>query len=98
MFTFRYLAYPAFGVQQALAQHAAILPAQKEGTLEFPKGKNINSNHWCLFNHLSISLFSLPNCIYSFPSSIYIYTNMDIVTCVNSNTESNSDGDPGVLY
>lgn len=45
MFTFRYLAYPAFGVQQALAQHAAILPAQKEGTLEFPKGKNINSNH-----------------------------------------------------
>ncbi|XP_065924338.1 CUGBP Elav-like family member 3-B isoform X4 [Magallana gigas] len=32
------IAYPAFGVQQALAQHAAILPAQKEGTLEFPKG------------------------------------------------------------
>ncbi|XP_065924334.1 CUGBP Elav-like family member 3-A isoform X3 [Magallana gigas] len=31
------IAYPAFGVQQALAQHAAILPAQKEGTLEFPK-------------------------------------------------------------
>ncbi|XP_052692984.1 CUGBP Elav-like family member 3-B isoform X5 [Crassostrea angulata] len=35
------IAYPAFGVQQALAQHAAILPAQKEG----PEGCNLFIYH-----------------------------------------------------
>ncbi|XP_065924340.1 CUGBP Elav-like family member 3-B isoform X5 [Magallana gigas] len=39
------IAYPAFGVQQALAQHAAILPAQKEVVFTGPEGCNLFIYH-----------------------------------------------------